>query len=100
MTEREQKDDHPPSSDRGSEGASKSDSREEAKAEEEGGTDVLRDRREKLERLRSEGIDPFPHDFAEREEIGEVRAAHEGLAPGVETDSRHRVAGRIVGRRG
>ena len=25
-----------------------------------------------------------------------MRAAHEGLAPGIETDSRHRVAGRIV----
>jgi lysyl-tRNA synthetase, class II len=62
--------------------------------------DVLRDRREKLERLREEGIDPFPHEFAEREEIAEVRAAHEGLAAGIETDSRHRVAGRIVARRG
>ena len=29
-----------------------------------------------------------------------MRAAHEGLAPGVETESRHRVAGRIVARRG
>jgi lysyl-tRNA synthetase class 2 len=63
-------------------------------------SDVLRDRREKLERLRAAGIDPFPHEFADREDIGEVRAAHEGLAPGIETDSRHRVAGRIVGRRG
>jgi lysyl-tRNA synthetase class 2 len=63
-------------------------------------SDVLRDRREKLERLRDAGIDPFPHEFAEREEIGEVRTAHEGLAPGMETESRHRVAGRIVARRG
>jgi lysyl-tRNA synthetase, class II len=63
-------------------------------------SDVLRDRREKLERLREAGIDPFPHSFEEREEIGEVRAAHEGLAAGIETDSRHRVAGRIVARRG
>src|SRR5207342_3587052 len=62
--------------------------------------DVLRDRREKLERLREAGIDPFPPEFAEREDISEVCAAHEGLAPGIETDSRHRVAGRIVGRRG
>ena len=29
-----------------------------------------------------------------------MRAAHEGLAPGAETESRHRVAGRISGRRG
>jgi lysyl-tRNA synthetase, class II len=63
-------------------------------------SDVLRDRREKLERLRDAGIDPFPPEFADREEIGEVRAAHEGLAPGIETESRHRVAGRLVGRRG
>src|SRR3954454_18426369 len=63
-------------------------------------SDVLRDRREKLERIREGGADPFPHDFGEREDIAEVRAAHEGLAPGIETESRHRVAGRIVGRRG
>src|SRR3954452_8753902 len=61
---------------------------------------VLQDRREKLERIREAGIEPFPHEFAGREEIAEVRAAHEGLAPGVETESRHRVAGRIVARRG
>ena len=59
-----------------------------------------RDRREKLERIREAGIDPFPHEFGDREDIAEVRAAHEGLAPGIETESRHRVAGRIVGRRG
>jgi lysyl-tRNA synthetase class 2 len=63
-------------------------------------SDVLADRREKLERLREGGIDPFPPEFADREDVGEVRAAHEGLAPGIETESRHRVAGRIVGRRG
>ena len=50
--------------------------------------------------MREAGIDPFPHEFAEREDIAEVRAAHEGLAPGIETESRHRVAGRIVARRG
>jgi lysyl-tRNA synthetase, class II len=63
-------------------------------------SDVLADRREKLARLRERGIDPFPHEFAGREEIAEVQAAHEGLAPGIETESAHRVAGRIVARRG
>src|SRR6478609_8271228 len=63
-------------------------------------SDVLADRREKLDRIRDAGVDPFPHGFKDREDIGEVRAAHNGLAPGLETDSRHRVAGRIVGRRG
>ncbi|HET8564961.1 MAG TPA: lysine--tRNA ligase [Solirubrobacterales bacterium] len=61
---------------------------------------VLEDRREKLERIREAGIEPFPHEFSGREDVAEVRAAHEGLAPGVETESRHRVAGRIVARRG
>jgi lysyl-tRNA synthetase class 2 len=61
---------------------------------------VLADRRAKLEQLRKAGVEPFPHDFAQREDIAEVRAAHEGLAPGIETDSQHRVAGRIVARRG
>src|SRR3954469_18669418 len=61
---------------------------------------VLEDRRQKLERIREAGIEPFPHEFSGREDIAEVRAAHQGLAPGVETESRHRVAGRIVARRG
>jgi lysyl-tRNA synthetase class 2 len=61
---------------------------------------VLEDRREKLERIREAGIEPFPHEFSGREEIAEVRAAHEGLVAGMETESRHRVAGRIVARRG
>ncbi|HEV2728170.1 MAG TPA: amino acid--tRNA ligase-related protein, partial [Solirubrobacterales bacterium] len=61
---------------------------------------VLEDRREKLERIREAGIEPFPHEFSGREDIAEVRAAHQGLAAGMETDSRHRVAGRLVGRRG
>src|SRR3954447_12185177 len=63
-------------------------------------SDVLADRRQKLERIRGAGIEPFPHEFSGREDIAEVRAAHEGLAPGIETESRHRVAGRIVARRG
>src|SRR4249919_1656995 len=70
------------------------------RSDQQGLSDVLRDRREKLERIREAGVDPFPHEFAGREEIGEVRAAHEGLAAGMETESRHRVAGRIVARRG
>ena len=61
---------------------------------------VLEDRREKLQRIREAGIEPFPHEFSGREDIGEVRAAHQGLQAGAETESRHRVAGRIVARRG
>src|ERR1700744_2584883 len=63
-------------------------------------SDVLKDRRDKLGRIRDAGIEPFPHEFSGREEIAAVRGEHEGLAAGVETDSRHRVAGRIAARRG
>ncbi|HEY6731681.1 MAG TPA: lysine--tRNA ligase [Solirubrobacterales bacterium] len=69
-------------------------------SEQEDLSQVLEDRREKLERIRAAGVEPFPHEFSGREDIAEVRAAHEGLQAGAETDSRHRVAGRIVARRG
>ncbi len=61
---------------------------------------LLAERREKLERLRQAGIDPFPHALEGRTEIAEIRAAHEGLAASAETEDRRRVAGRIVARRG
>ncbi|MDQ3669234.1 MAG: OB-fold nucleic acid binding domain-containing protein, partial [Actinomycetota bacterium] len=58
------------------------------------------DRRQKLGRLRAAGIDPFPHAFPNVEPIASVRAAHEGLSAGEETDREHRVAGRLAARRG
>jgi lysyl-tRNA synthetase, class II len=61
---------------------------------------VVAERREKLARLRSSGIEPFPHAFEGRTEIATVRAEHEGLAAGEETSDRYRVAGRIAARRG
>ena len=61
---------------------------------------VLAERREKLERLRQAGIEPFPHAFEGRTEISGIRAAHEGLAAGTDTEDRRRIAGRIAARRG
>ncbi len=66
---------------------------------ESGSGDVLGERRAKLERLREAGVEPFPHSFADRTGISEVRAAHEGLGAGDETQDRYRVAGRISARR-
>ena len=60
----------------------------------------LADRREKLERLRERGTDPFPHGFADRTELAAVRERHEGIEAGAETDDRVRVAGRLTARRG
>ncbi len=69
------------------------------RAEPRPGSNVIAERRAKLERLREQGVEPFPHSFGERDEIAEVRAAHEGLGAGEETGARRRVAGRIAARR-
>jgi lysyl-tRNA synthetase class 2 len=60
----------------------------------------LDDRRAKLESLRADGIDPFPHAFPGVVPLARVKEEHEGLEPGEETDARYRVAGRIAARRG
>jgi lysyl-tRNA synthetase class 2 len=64
------------------------------------GTTSHDDRRAKLERLRAEGVDPFPHQFEGVVPIEDVHAKHDGLEPGEETDQSYRVAGRLAARRG
>jgi lysyl-tRNA synthetase class 2 len=54
------------------------------------------DRRAKLERLREQGIDPFPHEF---EGVVPTSEVVDELEPGEETDRAYRVAGRMVARR-
>jgi lysyl-tRNA synthetase, class II len=63
-------------------------------------SDLLSERRAKLERLREAGIEPFPHSFPDRSEIAAVRESHENLEPGQETSDRYRIAGRLTARRG
>ena len=65
-----------------------------------GAPDLLAMRREKLDSLRAAGVEPFPHAFAGVVPIADVRAVHAGLQAGAETDSQHRVAGRLAARRG
>src|SRR6188472_3040834 len=62
--------------------------------------ELLAVRREKLERLRADGIEPFPHAYPGVEPIAAVRAEHAALEAGQETEARHRVAGRLAARRG
>ncbi len=66
----------------------------------DGSAELLATRRRKLQSLREAGIEPFPHEFDGVEPIAAVRAAHESLRDGEETDVRHRVAGRLAARRG
>ncbi len=58
------------------------------------------DRRAKLDRLRADGVDPFPHDFDGVTPIATVQATHDTLEPGEETDVAYRLAGRLAARRG
>ncbi|HYM57062.1 MAG TPA: lysine--tRNA ligase [Solirubrobacteraceae bacterium] len=67
---------------------------------EEQPSELLAARRRKLEALREEGVEPFPHAFEGVRPIAEVKAPHEDLAPGEETEDRVRVAGRLAARRG
>jgi lysyl-tRNA synthetase, class II len=61
---------------------------------------LVEQRRRKLAALRDEGIEPFPHAFSGVVPVAEVKAPHEGLEAGEETDVRARIAGRIAARRG
>src|SRR3954469_13387796 len=63
-------------------------------------SDLLAARRAKLERLRAEGIDPFPHSYPGVVSAASVAEAHAELGEGEETDARYRVAGRLAARRG
>ena len=58
------------------------------------------DRREKLERLRADGVDPFPHTYEGVRPASDVHAGHGDLDAGEETDAAYRVAGRLAARRG
>jgi lysyl-tRNA synthetase class 2 len=61
---------------------------------------VSDDRREKLDALRAQGVEPFPHAYPGVVASEVVRTAHGDLEDGAETDAEYRVAGRLTGRRG
>jgi lysyl-tRNA synthetase, class II len=58
------------------------------------------DRREKLERLRAEGVEPYPHSFEGVVPVASIHAAHPDLEDGEETEVAYRVGGRLSARRG
>ncbi len=62
--------------------------------------ELIAERRAKAQRLRQDDASAFPYAFAGAEPIAEILPRYEHLAPGDETDERHRVAGRIAARRG
>src|ERR671927_318121 len=62
--------------------------------------ELLATRREKLERLRADGVDPYPHAYPGVVPVAAVHAAHKSLPAGEDSDRRYRVAGRLHARRG
>ncbi|GAA2264899.1 lysine--tRNA ligase [Actinomadura luteofluorescens] len=56
----------------------------------------MRVRREKLDRLRESGIDPYPVTFPRTATTAEIRAKHGGLEPGTETGEKAGVTGRVM----
>ncbi len=62
------------------------------------------ERRAKMERLRSEGVEPYPHISSRmpRTWVADIQAAHDpaALAAGVHEGLVYRVAGRLIARRG
>jgi lysyl-tRNA synthetase class 2 len=56
----------------------------------------IRVRLAKLDRLRADGVDPYPVGFARTESCAEVRRRHAGLAPDTATGETVSVAGRVL----
>ncbi|MDA0636947.1 bifunctional lysylphosphatidylglycerol synthetase/lysine--tRNA ligase LysX [Nonomuraea sp. MCN248] len=56
----------------------------------------MRIRREKLDRLRAEGVDPYPVTFPRTTTNAEVREKYQGLEPDTATGDRVGVAGRVM----
>jgi lysyl-tRNA synthetase class 2 len=61
--------------------------------------EIMAGRREKVAVLRAAGVDPHPPRFRPSHTLLEVRDAHHGLPPAMETDVVVTVAGRLVARR-
>jgi lysyl-tRNA synthetase class 2 len=63
--------------------------------------ELLAQRRRKLDALRADGVDPFPHEYPGVAPSERVRAEQEDIPAGEERrDARYRVAGRLHARRG
>jgi len=58
--------------------------------------DLQTSRREKLSRLRAQGIEPYPYAYSRTHTVGEVRASFGNLPPNQRTGARVALAGRLT----
>ena len=56
----------------------------------------MRVRREKLDRLRAQGVDPYPIGFPRTTTVAELRTSYPELAPDTRTGDRAAIAGRVM----
>ena len=63
-------------------------------------SELIAERQAKAQQLRESDPDAFPYAFADVEPVNDILSAYEHLAVGEETEDRHRVAGRVLARRG
>ncbi len=61
---------------------------------------IIEERKEKLNALRTEGVEPFPHIFKRVNTCGELQAAHKKLKAGTHSEDKAIIAGRIRSVRG
>jgi lysyl-tRNA synthetase class 2 len=73
---------------------------QESREQEGAASDLLRERRSKLEGLREAGVDPFPARFGDTVAVADVLERFEHLKAGEEGEETYRVAGRLTARRG
>jgi lysyl-tRNA synthetase, class II len=62
--------------------------------------ELMAERRAKGERLKQADPKSFPYSYEGVEPVADIVSAYEHLEPGDETEDRHRVAGRLLARRG
>ena len=53
-------------------------------------------RMERVDDLRSSGVEPYPYRFDRSDELATIRERHSSIEPGTETDDRVAVAGRVM----
>jgi lysyl-tRNA synthetase class 2 len=61
---------------------------------------IIADRRDKIAAARAAGNEPYPYSAEVDATLADVRAKHDDLEDGAETDIAYKVAGRLMGRRG
>ena len=56
---------------------------------------IIKDRKRKIELLREQGINPYPHTYKVKHRAGDIKEKHKDIEPGERTGDKVSVGGRI-----